>query len=378
MIVFDVDGTLIGGESIDWSSFNAAFEEVAGFALTSSFFAGIEEVTAQAIVHQALAALPIEEREAKEQAVCLGYLRRLQEAHASDPGCFPALEGALLLMQELRERGMAFAIATGDWRESISFKLRAAGFSIEDIPLVTSSEFYSRADIIAAAVAKAGRSLDEAVYVGDGLWDLRACRNLGIPFIGTGHRHEKLRDAGAAHVLLDLSPPGFWRLRETMNEAQVTVTEADLSRPDHQAATAQLLNAYAMDPMGDGKPLSEAARRDLIPGLREHPTTMVFLADRGSEPVGLAICFRGFSTFAARPLVNVSDFYVVPALRGAGIGRQLLAAIEQRAREIGCCRLSLEVQENNHRAKAVYAAAGFAQAVYVPEAGGVLCLYKSF
>ncbi len=162
-----------------------------------------------------------------------------------------------------------------------------------------------------------------------------------------------------------------------MKESQITVIEADLSRPDHQEATVHLLNAYAMDPMGDGKPLSQTARRDVIPGLRQHPTTLVFLAYRGTEPLGLAICFRGFSTFAARPLVNISDYFVFPEHRGAGIGRRLLGAIEQRARELGCCRLTLEVQDYNHHAKRVYAAAGFSQATYVSGAGGSLYLTKA-
>ncbi len=166
-------------------------------------------------------------------------------------------------------------------------------------------------------------------------------------------------------------------MHNSMNESRISVVEADLSRPDHQAAVIHLLNAYAMDPMGDGKPLSETARRDVIPGLRQHPTTLVFLAYRDTEPVGLAICFRGFSTFAARPLVNISDYFVFPAHRGVGIGRLLLTAIEQHARGLGCCRITLEVQENNHHAKRVYAAAGFSQAIYVPEAGGSLYLSKS-
>jgi GNAT superfamily N-acetyltransferase len=161
-----------------------------------------------------------------------------------------------------------------------------------------------------------------------------------------------------------------------MNETQISVVEADLSRINHQDATLALLDAYASDPMGDGRPLSATARRDVIPGLRQHPTTLVFLAYRGAEPVGLAICFHGFSTFAARPLINISDYFVLPGHRGSGIGHLLLAAIEQRARDLGCCRLTLEVQENNHRAKAVYAAAGFAQALYVPEAGPSLYLSK--
>jgi ribosomal protein S18 acetylase RimI-like enzyme len=162
----------------------------------------------------------------------------------------------------------------------------------------------------------------------------------------------------------------------SINETQVAVVEADLSRPDHQDATVQLLNAYAMDPMGDGRPLSETARRELIPGLRRHPTTMVFLAYLGFEPVGLAICFRGFSTFAARQLLNIHDYFVAPAYRGAGVGRHLLAAVERRARDIGCCKLTLEVQENNHRAKGLYSAAGFSQTIYVPEVGGSLFFSK--
>lgn len=37
-IIFDADGTLIGGEPTDWASFEAAFFEVAGFALPSEFY----------------------------------------------------------------------------------------------------------------------------------------------------------------------------------------------------------------------------------------------------------------------------------------------------------------------------------------------------
>jgi GNAT superfamily N-acetyltransferase len=161
-----------------------------------------------------------------------------------------------------------------------------------------------------------------------------------------------------------------------MGNQKIVIIEADLSREDHQAATLRLLDAYSTDPMGDGHPLSDMARRDLIPGLQKHPTTIVFLAYRGNEAVGLAICFRGFSTFVARPLINIHDFFVAPGLRGTGVGRQLLAAIEARARETGCCRLTLEVQENNHHAQRVYAAAGFAQAVHVPAAGAARFLIK--
>lgn len=160
-----------------------------------------------------------------------------------------------------------------------------------------------------------------------------------------------------------------------MNLSILTL-EADLSREDHAADTLRLLDAYSADPMGDGHPLSDAARRDLIPGLRQHPTTHVFLAYADGEAVGIAICFLGFSTFAARRLLYIMDYFVQPAHRGRGIGKRLMDTIATRARELGCCRLTLEVQENNHHARRIYAAAGFEQAVYVPEAGAGLCMHK--
>jgi len=36
-----------------------------------------------------------------------------------------------------------------------------------------------------------------------------------------------------------------------------------------------------------------------------------------------------------------------------------MAAVERKAREKGCCKLTLEVQENNVRARRLYRRAGF-------------------
>ena len=156
----------------------------------------------------------------------------------------------------------------------------------------------------------------------------------------------------------------------------VEITEADLNRTEHQNAVVELIDAYAMDSMGDGKPLSAEVRRDLIPGLKQHPTTIILLAYHGDKAVGIAVCFLGFSTFVARPLINIHDLAVLPAHRGQGIGQRLLEAVERKARNLGCCKLTLEAQENNHRARQVYEAAGFAQAVYEKAAGGSLFLSK--
>jgi ribosomal protein S18 acetylase RimI-like enzyme len=157
---------------------------------------------------------------------------------------------------------------------------------------------------------------------------------------------------------------------------EVDIVEADLNHPDHQQWVLDLVDAYATDPMGNGQPLPAKVKRNLIPGLRKHPTTLIFLALVQNEPVGIAVCFIGFSTFAARPLINIHDLAVLPVQRGLGIGRRLLEAVEHTARDMGCCKVTLEVLENNHRALRVYAAAGFARATYTEEAGPALFFAK--
>jgi GNAT superfamily N-acetyltransferase len=153
------------------------------------------------------------------------------------------------------------------------------------------------------------------------------------------------------------------------------IVEADLTRADHEAAVIALTTAYALDPMGQGEPLPDHVLERLVPGLRAHPTTLVLLAYADGKAVGLATCFGGFSTFSARPLINIHDFAVLPEFRGMGIGRALLAAVEERARARGCCKVTLEVQVGNARARHTYEAAGFAQATL--ENGGALFLVKA-
>lgn len=218
MIIFDVDGTLIGGETIDWASFDAAFEEIAGFLPSTDFYAALEEVTVKSIVHEALAHLSSDKRHEMEAAIATRYVGNLRSAVEKDPTCFPASEGALLLLEDVCRKGLPVAIATGDWRESIIFKLQTAGLPVQDIPMVTASEFYSRADIIRAAAVKAGGAVEDAIYVGDGTWDLRACKQLGIPFLGTGKKRHQLQSAGALHLLEDLHPSTFWPVHDLARE----------------------------------------------------------------------------------------------------------------------------------------------------------------
>ncbi|HVU04510.1 MAG TPA: GNAT family N-acetyltransferase [Polyangiaceae bacterium] len=152
---------------------------------------------------------------------------------------------------------------------------------------------------------------------------------------------------------------------------------ADLDDPADQGAILALTQAYAHDPMGNDGPLPDAVIGRLIDGLRAHPTTLVFLARDGGEPVGIATCFVGFSTFAAKPLVNIHDLAVVPSHRRGGVGRALLRAVEDEARARGCCKLTLEVLSNNEPALRAYETFGFSQARYAEAAGAALFYAKA-
>jgi len=149
----------------------------------------------------------------------------------------------------------------------------------------------------------------------------------------------------------------------------IRVLAADLGDPAQAEAVVRLVDGYARDPMGGGEPLAADARARLLPGLRAEPGTRVWLAFSGDEAVGVAVCFLSFCTFEARRLINVHDLAVAAGHRRRGVARRLLEAVEAGARALGCCRITLEVREDNAPARALYARFGMAGLEYagVPE-----------
>ena len=125
------------------------------------------------------------------------------------------------------------------------------------------------------------------------------------------------------------------------------VLPVDYHSPQHRAALVMLLNAYAEDPMGGGEALSPEVKASLCDALAQRPTAASFIAWLDDAPVGLVNCLEGFSTFKAKPLMNIHDIAVLPGHRGAGIGQALLAAAQEHAQQRGCCKLTLEVLTGN-------------------------------
>jgi GNAT superfamily N-acetyltransferase len=160
-------------------------------------------------------------------------------------------------------------------------------------------------------------------------------------------------------------------------EATVEIFEADLGRADHRQAVVELTSSYASDAMGIGGQLPPDVLERLVPGLRAMPTTLILLAYADGRAIGIATCFRGFSTFAAKPLINIHDLAVLPGYRGRGVGRRLLEAVVRKADTLGCCKVTLEVLAENARARRMYEAAGFSHAAHGGNTGGTLFYSRS-
>jgi len=156
----------------------------------------------------------------------------------------------------------------------------------------------------------------------------------------------------------------------------IVVQPIDYTDPAQGNILVDLLDGYAHDPMGGGDPLHDDVKRNLPSRLASIPHAFSLVAYVDKNPAGLINCFEGFSTFAARPLVNVHDLYVDSAYRGRGVGKALLQAAEDEARRRECCKVTIECLSGNDVALGVYKKFGFAAYELDPEKGRALFMEK--
>ncbi len=170
----------------------------------------------------------------------------------------------------------------------------------------------------------------------------------------------------------DTTPPG----------ATLRICRADYTNPVHAAALVSLLDVYARDPMGGGEPLTDFAKTHLVAALAARAqafSVLAFSQHAGTQSeiaVGLVNCMEGFSTFACKPLVNVHDVAVLPAYRGQRVAEKMLRQVEEIARQLGACKLTLEVLQGNAGAIKLYTRIGFANYQLDPAMGQAQFLQK--
>src|SRR5665647_1264954 len=171
------------------------------------------------------------------------------------------------------------------------------------------------------------------------------------------------------HCVTQSAPP-------SLHVSRIRICRADYRNSVHASALVALLDDYAQDPAGGDEPLSDFAKMHLVSELAARPQAFSVLAFDDAQPVGLVNCIEGFSTFACRPLVNIHDVVVVSGHRGQRVAEQMLALVEQIARERGACKLTLEVLQGNRSAIRLYERVGFAGYQLDPAMGQATFFHK--
>lgn len=144
-----------------------------------------------------------------------------------------------------------------------------------------------------------------------------------------------------------------------MNATKIQIRQANLNNLKDAADYATMLNAYASDNMGQGKPLTTTHQQKVVQDIAAILNARTYLAYAENAPIGFATCFSAYSTFRAKPLLNIHDIAVIAEYRGQGIGRMLLRYIAEDAKQAGYVKITLEVREDNPLADGLYRSEGY-------------------
>lgn len=144
-----------------------------------------------------------------------------------------------------------------------------------------------------------------------------------------------------------------------MNNYPLQIIPCNFEDKLHCDALVRLMNEYVTDKMGGGDPYTEDQKILLVEGLKNHPAKLVYLAVSGDEFVGLVNAFINFATFTVKPFINIHDVIVTESWRNNRVGRQMLQVLIDRAAEMGCSKVTLEVRADNHNARYLYDSLGF-------------------
>jgi ribosomal protein S18 acetylase RimI-like enzyme len=151
----------------------------------------------------------------------------------------------------------------------------------------------------------------------------------------------------------------------TVDQNEIEIRRAG---PDDAAAIARLLHDFNSE-YDEPTPGVEALTGYLRPLLEAEEAT-VLLA--GAGPDGLSVIRIRPAIWDGAKEAYLQELYVVPALRGNGIGRALLEATMDLARSAGASGIDLNTGETDTAARALYESAGFTNREGSPDGPSML------
>ena len=211
LVIFDIDGTLTETMKVDEQCFVRSFNDLFGFDDIDTDWSHYPRTTDSGIFHDVFTSRIGRSPAAQEVSRFRRHFIQLLAA-ASSQSPFASVAGANRLLSQLAQAGShRVSLATGSWRDSARLKMASAGMCFDEHPAATADDALDRESIMTLSRQRAaeryGESFACTVYVGDGVWDARACRSVGVPFvgIGTGSRATRLSAEGAVCVFPDFS-----------------------------------------------------------------------------------------------------------------------------------------------------------------------------
>ncbi len=128
----------------------------------------------------------------------------------------------------------------------------------------------------------------------------------------------------------------------------ITAADADLFL--EMARNFHVEDGHALTPAG------EASIREVAGGV---PLAPSFLLLEDDAPVGFFVLSLGYSPEHGGTDGFIDDIYLLPEVRGRGLGKQAMKLALAESRKCGIRVLLLEVEADNDRAYNLYSAMGF-------------------
>jgi HAD superfamily hydrolase (TIGR01509 family) len=197
-VLFDVDGTLVDTNYLHAVTWWEAFRQYGHHVPMARIHRAIGMGSDKLLDHL----LPDDRDRAFDNAV--------QSAHkALYAPYWPrlrAFDGAADLLRECARLGLQVVLASSASDREMR-ALRNALDADDVVTAATSADDVSQSkpepDIVQTAIERAEVAPDSAVFVGDTVWDVQACKKAGLPciaFLTGGIGVEELREAGAVEI----------------------------------------------------------------------------------------------------------------------------------------------------------------------------------
>ncbi len=210
LVVFDIDGTLTDTNHVDGLAFLEAWKAVYQIENLSTRWSDYSQSTDSGIFEEVFEKNFGVKAEDKDRALFRStFVDILKKYSDTQPDFFKEVSGAKVLLDRLSAEGIAVSLATGAWRDSGLTKLMAAGLDVSSIPIASAEDSLKRSEILQRSIERAlvkyqpNKEFSSVTYIGDGIWDWHASKEVGVRFVGRSDRGSLLGKVPGDIVILN-------------------------------------------------------------------------------------------------------------------------------------------------------------------------------